>query len=193
MRARPWTGTRQRDILNPMLTCAHGPGWAGRLRAAARRAALGLVLGPALVLAACSPRAGSPPPPKTDGAAPAAAPSAAPAAAPAPEQNATPPSLLQLEWPAGWKVIDQGRAGPERLPVVWYRVTAPGADAEGSARLALAALRAAAGTIAFEDVAVAANHQKAIAQLRGSRLKGALQTVAGASTTDVRVTLEPAL
>ena len=159
-------------------------------------APVALLIG-AVVAAACSsgtapPRAKAPPP---DTGAPAAA-AMREASEPRAESALAPVPRLVIPWPGGWKLLDQGRAGPESLPVLWYRFEAPSDEPLSVARLGLAALRAAAGTVVLEDAAGARGGRNAVAQIRGSRLSAAIDVRAGAGPAagkaDVRVTVEPA-
>ena len=126
---------------------------------------------------------------------PAAAPGAGTQAAkPAAPRNgraerAPVPFKPQPSWPRGWSVVAQGDASPA-AGVVWFRLEAPGGDAEAAARAALAAARPSLGATEDEDVALGADGA-VVGQARGARASVALLARAAGGRTQVEVNFVP--
>lgn len=129
--------------------------------------------------------------------APPAATPAPPAATADPASPAVPPLApsgteitVRPDWPPGWKELESGRAGPDGLPLVWFRLDAGHAAPPTAVAQALSSLRPHAGTIAVEDITTAQDG-RSIGQVRGARLAAAIVATPRDGRTEVRVTLEP--
>ena len=96
----------------------------------------------------------------------------------------------RLDWPEGWRLVDQGRFGTRRSPVIWYQLEAGDTPRDEAASLALETLRPLLGTLSFEDVSFLPEEDRAIAQFRGALARGAIETGSQRETTTVRVILE---
>lgn len=103
------------------------------------------------------------------------------------ERNVAPP---RLDWPGGWRLVDQGRFGTRRSPVIWYQLEAGDIPLDEAASVALETLRPLAGTISFEEVTFLPGEKRAVAQVRGALARGAIESRSQRETTTVRVILE---
>ncbi len=98
--------------------------------------------------------------------------------------------LALPRWPKDWHLAQRGRFGGDEHPVVWFQLEAGQTPVDEAASAALDAIRAIAGRILFEDLAFTPEDECALAQIRGSRLQGAVEAAREHGATLVRATLE---
>ena len=113
------------------------------------------------------------------------------AGGPRPGALAPPPEAPpKVSWPAGWRLLDEGRFGADQLSVAWYHLDAGQQPADESVAAALAALRAVVGRLEFEDLSQATRQRQAIGQIRGSLAWGSVEASGEGEATRVVVLLE---
>ncbi len=94
------------------------------------------------------------------------------------------------KWPESWHLADRGRFGTADLPVVWFKLDAGQTPVVEAAQVAVAAIQKVAGRIELEDSAHLDDPERAIAQLRGSRVNAAIEASTSQTRTLVKITLE---
>jgi len=103
------------------------------------------------------------------------------------EQGEPPP---HVEWPAGWRLLDEGRFGGGETSTAWYQLDAGELPPDEAAEAGVRALRGLVGTLDQENLSVTSATGRAVGQISGSLAWGAVDARGTDDGTEVRVLLE---